>query len=330
MDGPRAGFLIVKTFETLYRAFPHPTPPDVSLYSVPQSNIEPAALSEKYRGIDREPIEGFPLKSMAGLIRDDPSTFPLDERAACLALHGLEEQGKADEDFVFALHDARDIYSLLGEPDKWEIIWAADTAARIQAPANVRLLGFEPTWFLGDHFSASCDCMFFPRWHGTDREGTLFVDYYNRTNEHGLFRSAEEAAAFLQFYLSQDWTETGDYVIAEVYELSSQLRGHLEAPSSFVVLPTTDQYPNAGSVASQLNVEGLTWDIDLTQVVGGRKIMSIKAIREITGMGLAQAKDLVESLPQTIRLVHIGEIQVLKDQLAQAGFVVEVRRTDRS
>jgi ribosomal protein L7/L12 len=41
-------------------------------------------------------------------------------------------------------------------------------------------------------------------------------------------------------------------------------------------------------------------------------------------MGLAQAKDLVESLPQTIRLIHAGEIEVLKDTLAQAGFTFEV------
>jgi len=57
---------------------------------------------------------------------------------------------------------------------------------------------------------------------------------------------------------------------------------------------------------------------------GSSKILGIKAIRQVTGMGLAQAKDLVEGLPQTIRLVHAGEIGVLRDTLTQAGFTFEV------
>ncbi len=325
MTDPQAGFLIVKTFEALYRTFPHPLPPGVSLYSIPRSNLEPDALPKKYRGIDRESIEGSSLKTMAGLIRDNLVTFPVGERAACLALSYLEEQGQAGEDFIFKLDNARDVYSLLGEPDQWEIIWAADTAARIQPPRNLRLLGFEPTWFLGDHFSAICDCMFFPRWHGTDNDGTLFAAYYNQTNEHGLFDSAEAATAFLQFYRSQDWTEDGDYVIAEVYGLSPQLEDRLGVSDSFAVLPSPDKESSTGPQASPLNVEGLTWDIDLVRLARDRKIIGIKAVKEVTGMGLAQANTLVENLPQTIRLVHAGDIEVVKNELIQAGFTVEVR-----
>jgi len=69
----------------------------------------------------------------------------------------------------------------------------------------------------GDHFSASCDCLCFPRWHGTDPEGLLFREHFSRLNRDGLFRSAQEARAFLRYYLSFDWTETGEYEIAEVW-----------------------------------------------------------------------------------------------------------------
>ena len=58
--------------------------------------------------------------------------------------------------------------------------------------------------------------MCFPKWHGTDNEGTLFAVYYEHLNEHALFNSREEAQEFLDFYRSFDWTETGDYVIAEI------------------------------------------------------------------------------------------------------------------
>ena len=77
-------------------------------------------------------------------------------------------------------------------------------------------LGFEPTWFVGDCFSAVCDCMCFPKWHGTDKEGVLFVEHYERLNQHALFNSRNEAQAFLDFYRSFDWKETGNYVIAEI------------------------------------------------------------------------------------------------------------------
>ncbi len=59
--------------------------------------------------------------------------------------------------------------------------------------------------------------MLIPRWHGTDEEGTLFLDHFSKLNRHGLFPTAQEAETFLKYYLSFDWTETGDYEIAEVF-----------------------------------------------------------------------------------------------------------------
>ena len=58
--------------------------------------------------------------------------------------------------------------------------------------------------------------MCFPTWHGPDQDGTLFLEYFSRLNEYGLFPSADLAKEFLEFYLSFDWTETGDYLIAKI------------------------------------------------------------------------------------------------------------------
>jgi hypothetical protein len=58
--------------------------------------------------------------------------------------------------------------------------------------------------------------MLFPRWHGTDEEGELFIKYFNQLNSFGLFNSIETAEEFLQYYLSFDWTERDDYYIVEV------------------------------------------------------------------------------------------------------------------
>ena len=59
--------------------------------------------------------------------------------------------------------------------------------------------------------------MLIPRWDGTDREGTLFKEYLDKLNRYGLFETYDIAKAFLDFYLSFDWTETGEYEIAEVF-----------------------------------------------------------------------------------------------------------------
>ena len=44
MNGPQSGFLIVKTFETLYREYEHPTSRHIRLYSVPQEDLEPSKI----------------------------------------------------------------------------------------------------------------------------------------------------------------------------------------------------------------------------------------------------------------------------------------------
>jgi hypothetical protein len=86
-----------------------------------------------------------------------------------------------------------------------------------KAPAGFSSIGFEPPFFYSDHFSASCDCMLVPRWHGTDKEGALFKEYFQMLNQYGLFADPLTAERFLKYYLSFDWTETGDYCITEVF-----------------------------------------------------------------------------------------------------------------
>ena len=59
--------------------------------------------------------------------------------------------------------------------------------------------------------------MLIPRWHGTDEEGTLFLKYFKQLNSFGLFNSIENAKEFLEYYLSFDWTERGEFYITEVF-----------------------------------------------------------------------------------------------------------------
>ena len=59
---------------------------------------------------------------------------------------------------------------------------------------------------------------------------------------------------------------------------------------------------------------------------GDKKVAVIKAVREITGLGLKEAKDLVEGAPQTVKEgVAKAEAEELKKKLEEAGESVELK-----
>ena len=59
---------------------------------------------------------------------------------------------------------------------------------------------------------------------------------------------------------------------------------------------------------------------------GGKKIQVIKVVRELTGLGLKEAKDLVDGAPQTVKAgVSKDEAAGIKAKLEEQGAVVEVK-----
>ena len=320
MTAPQSAFLIVRRFEAVYRAYPHTTPRGTQTYALPQAGLEPGTVRAQYRGLDRQPLTGRSLRVLAGILRANPLAVPPPLRTATLAMAQLTRAPGRDrrehpDHLVFSLDDACAVYLTLGEPDAWEIVWVRLSEARIQPPPQCARLGIEPSWYPEGYFSPVCDCMCFPRWHGTDQDGTLFADHYARLNADGLFDSCRDAAEFLQLYTSLDWTETRDYALIEVYAFSQSFYEHLHRPVRYVILGSTrltDQLP------------GMTWDVQLTRVAGGHKIQGIKALRDITGMGLAEAKALVEALPQTVTVVHLGEVESLRQTLRDSGFAFKI------
>ena len=67
------------------------------------------------------------------------------------------------------------------------------------------------------------------------------------------------------------------------------------------------------------------FDVVLTSF-GSSKVPVIKAVREITGLGLKEAKDLVESAPTTVKEgIEQGEADTLKAKLEEVGASVEIK-----
>ena len=64
----------------------------------------------------------------------------------------------------------------------------------------------------------------------------------------------------------------------------------------------------------------------LLKEAGGKKIQVIKVVREITGLGLKEAKDLVDGAPQTVKAgVSKDEAAGIKAKLEEQGATVEVK-----
>ncbi len=81
----------------------------------------------------------------------------------------------------------------------------------------------------------------------------------------------------------------------------------------------------AGGAAAEAVEEKTEFDVILADA-GANKIGVIKEVRGITGLGLKEAKDLVESAPKPIKeAISKGEAEELKKKLEEAGAKVEVK-----
>jgi large subunit ribosomal protein L7/L12 len=80
-----------------------------------------------------------------------------------------------------------------------------------------------------------------------------------------------------------------------------------------------------GGEAAAPAEEQTEFDVIL-QAVGGNKINVIKVVREVTALGLKEAKDLVEAAPKAVKEgVSKEEAETIRQKLADAGATVEVK-----
>ena len=81
----------------------------------------------------------------------------------------------------------------------------------------------------------------------------------------------------------------------------------------------------AGAAAAPVEEEKTEFDVVLKEI-GSEKIKVIKVVREITGLGLKEAKDAVEGAPKTLKeAVSKEEAEKIKEKLAEVGATVEIK-----
>jgi len=94
------------------------------------------------------------------------------------------------------------------------------------------------------------------------------------------------------------------------------------APVAAAAAPSAAGGDGGAPAAAEEQTE---FDAVLTDV-GPNKILVIKAVRELTGLGLKEAKDLVDAAPKAVKEgVTREEADAVKEKLAEAGATVEVK-----
>ncbi|HKR59795.1 MAG TPA: 50S ribosomal protein L7/L12 [Pyrinomonadaceae bacterium] len=109
---------------------------------------------------------------------------------------------------------------------------------------------------------------------------------------------------------------------------ASELVKQLEETFGVSAAAATVAAPAAGAAAGGETAaaeEKTEFDVIL-QAAGGNKINVIKVVREITALGLKEAKDLVEAAPKPVKEgVSKEEAESVRQKLADAGATVEVK-----
>ena len=116
-------------------------------------------------------------------------------------------------------------------------------------------------------------------------------------------------------------------LVAEIEKMSvldlSELVKVLE--EKFGVSAAAPMMMGAAPVAAEAAEEKTDFDVELT-AAGAQKINVIKAVREITGLGLKEAKDLVDAAPKVIKeKIAKAQAEEVKKKLEEAGATVVLK-----
>jgi large subunit ribosomal protein L7/L12 len=111
--------------------------------------------------------------------------------------------------------------------------------------------------------------------------------------------------------------------VKEVNELADILKEEYGIEPA--AAPVAVAGPAGGADGSAAAEEQTEFDVVLTSP-GGAKLQIVKLVKEITGQGLKESKQLVDSAPETVKSgVSKEEAETIKGQLEEAGAEVEVK-----
>jgi|ERR687888_1055316 large subunit ribosomal protein L7/L12 len=119
--------------------------------------------------------------------------------------------------------------------------------------------------------------------------------------------------------------QLGKMTVLELVELKNALEETWGVTAAAPVAVAAAGAPAAAGDGAPAAEEQTSFDVVLT-AAGDKKIQVIKVVRALTGLGLKEAKDLVDSAPKPVKEgVAREEADSVKGQLEEAGATVEVK-----
>ena len=114
-----------------------------------------------------------------------------------------------------------------------------------------------------------------------------------------------------------------ELTVLELSELVKAIEEKFGVKAAAPAVAVAAAAPAAGGAAAE---EKDAFNVVLTAVDAAKKIGVIKVVREITGLGLKEAKDLVEGAPKAVKEnVAKAEAEELKKKITEAGGTVELK-----
>ena len=109
--------------------------------------------------------------------------------------------------------------------------------------------------------------------------------------------------------------------VIELADLSKKMQDEFGVSAAVAAAPAAA--PGAGAAA--VEEEQTEFDVVL-EAIGGKKIQVIKAVRELTSLGLKEAKEVVDSAPSNVKEgVTKEEAEAAKAKLEEAGASVQIK-----
>lgn len=166
----------------------------------------PRLVPERYAGIARFPIDRW-WTGEEGIEPVRPNTKArrrIFERFGPDPTLRDSSPPAFDPDLLPTVEHAHEILALTDDPSIQEVI----RATRRSTEARGGTLGFDVGYWGSDHFSALCDSLLMPRWHGAPPEAfDALRSWGEKLTPAQLLATSADAHAFRSWYLAQEWSE---------------------------------------------------------------------------------------------------------------------------
>jgi large subunit ribosomal protein L7/L12 len=114
--------------------------------------------------------------------------------------------------------------------------------------------------------------------------------------------------------------------VLQVVELISDMEKKFGVSAAAAVAVAAPGAGGGAAAAAAPAEEQTEFTVSLKEFPADKKVTVIKVIREITGLGLKEAKDLVEGAPAVVKeAVGKADVEVIKKKLEEVGAKVEVK-----